>query len=196
MTTLTAGNTRPSSIPATSKGRDTKEALLKAGESVAERGGLAGLSVAAVTTQAGVAKATFYVYFPDREVFVDALHQRFYDQVTAAVSAAVAGLEPGRGALVAAIEAYLDVCLANRAVKALIFEIWAQGNLTATMADRVARLTKLAEPSVRALGMSGRIGTRMIMALASEAALIELEAGRKVPAARSTIRALLHANIR
>ncbi|MBS2553834.1 TetR/AcrR family transcriptional regulator [Catenulispora sp. NL8] len=178
--------------PVTPKGRGTKEGLLKAGEAVAERDGLAGLSVAAVTARAGVAKGTFYLYFPDRDAFVDALHQRFYEQVSDAVGAAAAGLAPGRDLLVAAIEAYLDVCLANRAVKALIFETRAHGSLTGAMQERVTLLANLAEPSVKALGLTPtKISSRLILALTSEAALIELEAGRKVPAARRTIRALL-----
>jgi AcrR family transcriptional regulator len=176
----------------TPKGRSTKESLLKAGEAVAGRDGLGGLSVAAVTAQAGVAKGTFYVYFPDREAFVDALHQRFFDQVGEAVGAAASGLEPGRDLLVAVIEAYLDVCLTNHAVKALILEARAQNSLTAAMAERVADLLKLAEPSLRVLGLTPtQISTRLLMALTSEAALIELEAGCQVPAARATIRALL-----
>lgn len=189
-----ADSARPGSTPVTPKGRGTKESLLKAGEAVAEREGLGGLSVSAVAARAGVAKGTFYVYFPDRDAFVDALHQRFYDQVADRVSTAVAGFEPGRDLLVAAVDAYLDVCLANHGVKALVFEMSARGVMTEAMAERVARLTKLAEPSVRVLGMTpARISTRLIMALASEAALIELEAGHKVPSARSTVRALLNA---
>ena len=78
--------------PVTPKGRRTREALLNAGEIVAERYGLSGLSVAAVAEQAGVAKGTFYLYFSDRESFIDALHQRFYSQVTAAVNQAVTDL--------------------------------------------------------------------------------------------------------
>ncbi|WP_194895452.1 TetR/AcrR family transcriptional regulator [Catenulispora pinisilvae] len=178
--------------PVTPKGRGTKEGLLKAGEAVAERDGLAGLSVAAVTAQAGVAKGTFYLYFPDRNAFVDALHQRFYDQVSDAVGHAAAGLAPGRDLLVAAIEAYLDVCLANHAVKALIFETRAHGNLTGAMQERVTLMATLAEPSLKVLGLTPtKIGSRLVLALTSEAALIEMEAGRKVPAARRTIRALL-----
>lgn len=178
--------------PVTPKGRSTQESLLKAGEAVAEREGLGGLSVAAVAAQAGVAKGTFYVYFPDREAFVDALHQRFYEQAAGAVADAVAGLEPGRDLLVAGIEAYLDACLANRAVKALALESRAQGGTTETMAGRVAELLKLAEPSVRVLGLTpARITTRLIMALTTEAALIEVEAGRKVPSVRRAIRMLL-----
>ena len=179
-------------IPVTPKGRRTREALLGAGEVVAERDGLSGLSVAAVAAQAGAAKGTFYLYFDDRESFIDALHQRFYAQVTEAVSRAVAPLDAGRELLLAAIEAYLDVCLANRAVKALVFETRAQSTLTTTIEDREALFAQLAEPSMRAIGMTpARISARLIVALTSEAALIELEAGRKVPGARRAIRTLL-----
>ncbi len=178
--------------PATAKGRRTRNALLTAGEEVAERDGLSGLSVASVAERAGVAKGTFYLYFSEREAFVDALHQRFYSQVTEAVSAAVVGLPPGRELLLAAIEAYLDVCLANRAVKALVFETRSQSSLTTTMEEREALFATLAQPSMRALGMTpAAVSARLIVALTSEAALIEMEAGARVSGARRSIRVLL-----
>ncbi len=146
----------------------------------------------AVAERAGVAKGTFYLYFHDREAFIDALHQRFYTQVTEAVATAVAGLPPGRELLLAAIDAYLDVCLHNHAVKALVFETRTQATLTTTMEDREALFAQLAEPSMRALGMTpANISARLIVALTSEAALIEMESGRKTSGARKTIRALL-----
>jgi TetR/AcrR family transcriptional repressor of nem operon len=183
---------RADDTPVTPKGRRTREALLTAGEVVAEREGLSGLSVAAVADRAGVAKGTFYLYFDGRKSFIDALHQRFYSQVTQAVSHAIADLPAGRELLLAAIEAYLDVCLANRAVKALVFETRAQSTLTTTMEDREALFAQLAEPSMRAIGMTpARISARLIVALTSEAALIEMEAGRRVPGARRAIRAML-----
>jgi TetR/AcrR family transcriptional regulator, transcriptional repressor for nem operon len=183
---------RSSGAPVTPKGRRTREALLKAGEIVAERDGLSGLSVGAVVDQAGFAKGTFYLYFDDRESFIDALHQRFYSQVTEAVSRAVAELPPGRELLLAAIEAYLDVCLTNRAVKALVFETRAQSTLTTTMEDREALFAKLAQPSMRAIGMTpAHISARLVVALTSEAALIEMEARGKVAGARKSIRTLL-----
>lgn len=186
------GDTR--ATPVTPKGRRTQEALLEAGEIVAERDGLSGLSVAAVAAQAGVAKGTFYVYFHDRESFIDALHQRFYSQVTEAVYRAVAGLSPGRDLLLAAIDAYLDACLKNRAVKALVFETRAQSELTTTMEEREALFAQLAQPSMRAIGMTpAHISARLVVALTAEAALIEMEAGRKVPGARRSIRMLLGA---
>jgi TetR/AcrR family transcriptional repressor of nem operon len=175
--------------PVTPKGRRTREALLDAGELVADRHGLSGLSVSAVVEQAGVAKGTFYVYFADRDVFVDALHQRFYARVTEAVSRAVEGLAPGRELLLAAIEAYLDVCLANHAVKALVFETRARGDLTTTMQQREEMFALLAQPSLKAMGITpAPIAARLVVAMTSEAALIEMEAGRKVPGARTTIR--------
>jgi AcrR family transcriptional regulator len=182
----------PDAAPVTPKGRRTLDALIRAGALVAERDGLSGLSVAAVAREAGVAKATFYVYFQDRESFIDGMHQRFYAHVSEAVTLAVGGLAPGRELLLAAIEAYLDVCLANRAVKALVLETRAQGNLTTTMEQREALFARLAEPSMRAMGLRpARITARLVVALTSEAALIEMEAGRRVAGARAAIRELL-----
>jgi AcrR family transcriptional regulator len=177
--------------PVTPKGRRTREALLDAGELVADRRGLAGLSVTAVVERAGVAKGTFYVYFADREAFVDALHQRFYARVSEEVAAAVEGLEPGERLLLTAIDAYLDVCLANHAVKALVLDSRAQGSLTTTMREREEMFALLAEPSLRAMGVApAPVAARLFVAITSEAALIELEAGRRVPGARRTIRRL------
>ncbi len=180
------------SEPVTPKGRRTRDALIEAGEVVAERDGLAGLSVAAVAREAGVAKGTFYLYFQDRDSFIDGMHQRFYTHVTEAVSQAVADLTPSCDLLLAAIYAYLDVCLAHGAVKALVLETRAQGNLTTTMEQREALFARLAEPSMRAMGMGpAKVTARLVVALTSEAALIEMEAKRRVPGARGAIRELL-----
>lgn len=183
------------SEPVTPKGRRTREALLDAGERIAHSSGLAGLSVAAVVEQAGVAKGTFYVYFPDRDLFIDALHQRFYARVTHAIAQAVEGLAPGRDLLLTAIDAYLDVCLANRAVKALVFETRAQGNLTTTMEQRQEQFAVLAQPSVKAMGLSSpKVAARLFVAMTMEATLIELEAGGRVAGARKTLRMLVDAH--
>jgi AcrR family transcriptional regulator len=177
--------------PVTPKGRRAREALLEAGAAVAEREGLAGLTVAGVTREAGTAKGTFYVYFPDRDAFVDALHQRFYDRVNEAIAEAVRDRPLGIEQILAAIDAYLDVCLANRAVKALVHETRAQQSLTTTMEEREELFARLAEPSWRAAGVpSPRVAARLGVAMTSEAALIELEAGRKVPSARRMVREL------
>src|SRR5688500_6537105 len=123
----------PMTTPVTPKGRRAREALLEAGAEVAERAGVGGLTIAEVARSAGLAKGTFYLYFPDREAFIDALHQRFYARVTEAVLSAVEGMEPGVERVVAANLAYLDVCLENSGAKALVLETRNQPNLTETM---------------------------------------------------------------
>lgn len=168
----------------------TRDVLLDAGVSVAERHGLARLSVNLVVEEAGLAKGTFYVHFADRDAFVDAIHERFYERVSARVAEALDGIEPGAERLRRGMIAYLDACLADRAVKALLTEARAGRD----MASRQATFAALAEPSVRAMGMrDARVTARLFMALTSEAALLELEAGRRVPAARRAIESLLEA---
>ena len=177
--------------PVTPKGRRTHAALLAAGATVVEESGLAGLSVAAVAARAGVAKGTFYVYFSDREAFIDALHQHFYTQVNEAIAAVAADLRPGSELLAAVIDAYLDVCLANRGVKALVLETRAQSELTTTMGEREELFAALARPSFKAIGVaSPAVSARLLVALTSEAALIEMEAGHKVGAARDAVAVL------
>jgi len=172
--------------------RRTHELLLDAGVAVAERDGLAGLSVNRVVAQAGVAKGTFYVHFADREAFVDALHARFHDRVLAAVADATQDTEPGAERLVCAIEAYLDVCLADRAVKALALEARTDAALTASMSARHERFAAAAIPSFKAMGWpDARAAAQLLAAMTSEVAIRELDAGRRVPAARRALRRFL-----
>jgi AcrR family transcriptional regulator len=186
---------RSDEVPVTPKGRGTKHALLDAGEAVAARDGLSGLSVTAVTSQAGVAKGTFYVYFPDRAAFIEALDRRFYDRVREAVLSAVAPLAPGRDLLIAAVEAYLDVCLAHRAVKALILEARVHSERGAAFAELLDQFTALMAPSMEAIGMTPvGVHARLLVALASEVALIELERGSNVGEARAGVQVILRGN--
>ena len=124
---------------ATAVGSRTRNALLDAGVAVAEEHGLAGLSVNRVVAEAGVAKGTFYVHFETREAFVDALHARFHTRVQEAVGEATAGLPPGADRIVRGVEAYLDTCLEDRAVKALALEARSDPDLVASMSARHER---------------------------------------------------------
>lgn len=179
-------------LPPTEHGRRTRDALLDAGVAVAERKGLAGLSVNAVVAEAGLAKGTFYVHFPDRGAFVAALHERFYLGVGEAIGTATAGLEPGAERLLTAIDAYLDACLTSRGVKALLLEARGESRIGALVAERQERLAALAAPNLAAIGRRDvRLSARLVIAAASEAALIELERGRRVPGVRRALRDLV-----
>jgi AcrR family transcriptional regulator len=142
-------------VPA-GEGHSTYELLLDAGVAVAEDDGLAGLSVNRVVERAGVAKGTFYVHFSGREAFIDALHERFHRRVAEAAAAATAGTAPGAERIVLAVEAYLDVCLADRAVKALALEARSDTALTESMSARHDRVAASAVPSFRAMGWPDR----------------------------------------
>jgi AcrR family transcriptional regulator len=182
---------RASAIPTPSTST-TREALLDAGVAVADEHGLAGLSVNRVVAAAGVAKGTFYVHFRDRSAFVDALHERFHDQVRAAVALASADIPPGAERVHRAAEAYLDVCLANRAVKALALEARSDPSLITSMAQRHDRFTESAIPSLRAMGWpDAPASAQLLAAMTAEVALRELEAGRRLPASRRALRRFL-----
>jgi len=168
--------------------------LLDAGVAVAEREGLAGLSVNRVVAAAGVAKGTFYVHFADREAFVDALHARFHERVAQAVAAASEGTTPGAARIVRGVEAYLDVCLADRAIKALALEARTDAALTASMTARHERAAAAAIPSFKAMGWpEANAAAQLLAAMTSEVAIREPEAGRRLPAARRALRRFLGA---
>lgn len=177
---------------ATAVGSRTRETLLKAGISIAERHGLAGLSVNRVVAEAGVAKGTFYVHFDDREEFVDALHARFHAHVQEAVAAATDGMPAGGKRIVRGVEAYLDTCLEDRAVKALALEARSDPDLAASMSARHERFAASAVPSFKAMGWpDATAASHLLAAMTAEIAIRELDAGRRLPTARRSLRRFL-----
>ncbi len=167
----------------------TRELLLDAGVTVAEEQGLAGLSVNRVVAQAGVAKGTFYVHFPDRDAFIDALHERFHDRVRDAAAAATDGVPPGAERIMCGVEAYLDVCLDDRAVKALALEARSDPSLMASMAARHDRFAEASVRSFKAMGWpDANAAAQLLAAMTAEIAIRELDAGRRLPGARRALR--------
>jgi AcrR family transcriptional regulator len=182
MTATAETSPRPSRLAVTPLGLRTRAALLQAGRDVAERDGLADLSVAAVARGAGVAKGTFYVHFEDRDAFVTALRDGSRERIETQVARAVAGLPPGRERLLTGLTAYLDACLANRTVKALIHETRDDDRGRASLASQV-------ELNLRAMGWrDARHAARLVVAMGTEIALTEHENGLKQHGARRWLR--------
>jgi AcrR family transcriptional regulator len=176
----------------TLSGHGTREALLDAGVAVAEQQGLAGLSVNRVVGEAGVAKGTFYVHFLDRASFIDALHERFHSRVQDAVAAATGEVPPGAERILRGAEAYLDVCLANHAVKALALEARSDPSLRESMADRHDRFASQTTPSFKAMGWPDTsAAAQLFAAMTAEIAIRELDAGRRLPGPRRILRRFL-----
>ena len=168
--------------------QQTRANLIETGLVLAEDLGLEGMSVNAVVAAAGVSKGTFFHHFPDRVSYLVALHRRFHDVLFQEVTAVIADLGPGRDRLAAAAGTYLDACLRDRGVKALLLE--ARGHLP--IADEVTRRNRMNVDVVAAdfaaLGSAQpREAARLWVAATAECALIELERGHRVAAARAAL---------
>jgi TetR/AcrR family transcriptional regulator, transcriptional repressor for nem operon len=172
--------------------QQTRTNLIETGLVLAEELGLEGLSVNAVVASAGVSKGTFFHHFPDRVSYLVALHRRFHDALFEEVMTVVAEIEPGKDRLTAIAATYLDGCLRDRGVKALLLE--ARGHLP--IANEVTRRNRMTvdvvAPDFEALHAEHpRASARLWIAATAECALMELELGRRDPAARSALSALV-----
>lgn len=169
----------------------TRDLLLDAGLRVVASSGLARATVDEVTAAAGVAKGTFYVHFSDRSAFLLAMHSRFRDRIRVALSEVDAG-EPGAERLLRGAVAYLEVCLAAPALKALILESRSEPATHAAESARNREFAELAAADFTALGWShAAAAARLFCAMCAEVALAELEAGSRDPEARGALAAFV-----
>src|SRR3954453_3547071 len=101
----------------------------------------------------------------------------------------ISEMTPGKDRLAAVATTYLDGCLRDRGVKALLLE--ARGHLP--IANEVTRGNPMnvdvVAAAFQALGAQHpREAARLWIAATAECALMELELGRRDPAARSALR--------
>jgi TetR/AcrR family transcriptional regulator, transcriptional repressor for nem operon len=166
----------------------TRDALLDTGFALAETTGLDGMSVNAITEAAGVAKGTFFHHFGDRTSYLVALHRRFHDRILEDMQHAVAGLPSGYDRLAAMSLTYLDACLRNRGVRALILEARGLLPIQAEITRRNDAVVAALTSDFVALGWpSPGTAARLWIAANTECALIELDLGRADPQARSAV---------
>ncbi|MEY9874498.1 TetR/AcrR family transcriptional repressor of nem operon [Streptacidiphilus sp. MAP12-33] len=170
----------------------TRESLLDAGLAIAAEHGLSGMSVNRVVAAAGVAKGTFYVHFPDRGAFLNALHGRFHAQVAEAVGAAMDPLPPGRARLRAGMETYLDLCLRHNGVKAMLLEARSDPRLADQVTARTEVFAAQAEADLRAMGWpDAASAARLVVAMSAELSVAETTTGARDAAGRATLWRLL-----
>ena len=168
--------------------QQTRSNLIETGLVLSEQLGLEGLSVNAVVAAARVSKGSFFHHFPDRASYLVAMHRRFHDTLFDEVMAVIGEMPPGRARLAAAARTYLNGCLRDRGVKALLLE--ARGHLP--ISDEVVRRNRMNVDVViadfQALGHAHpRSAARLWIAATAECALIELEVGEADEAARSSL---------
>jgi AcrR family transcriptional regulator len=156
----------------------TREHLVDTGLRLAEHTGLAGLSVNLLVERAGVSKGTFFHHFGDRAGYLMALHVGFHDRLTAEILTAIDGLPPGRRRLLAGAHAYLDGCLRDHGVRALLLDARAEAPIAMAVRERNAQAAELCAADFEAMGRPHPLESAQLWAgMIAEAALIELDAG-------------------
>jgi AcrR family transcriptional regulator len=166
----------------------TRQRIVDAGLRLAEKTGLAGLSVNLIVEEAGVAKGTFFHHFGDRAGFLVALHREFHDRLFTEIAQAVGGMPPSRDRLLTAAAAYLDGCLRHRGIRALLLEARAEPLIAGAIAERNRQASQLITPDFAAMGWAHPAdGAALWNGLVVEAALLELAVGRRRPAVRDAL---------
>ncbi len=166
----------------------TRHILLEAGSELAESRGLAQMTIDAIVGKVGLGKGTFYVHFPDRTAFLVALHAQFHERLLRAILDATAELPPGAERLQRSTISYLNACLHERAVKALLLEARSNAAIMAEVQRRNAEFALLAQADFTALGwFHAETSARLFVVLVAEVALMELEAGHADEAVRHSL---------
>jgi AcrR family transcriptional regulator len=170
----------------------TRESLIAAGLRLAETTGLTGLSVNLIVVEAGVAKGTFFHHFGDRASYVLALHREFHERLATQYGDATKAMTPGRQRLIAGAAAYLDGCLRDRGVRALLLEARAEPAVTDEISQRNATNAALCRPDFEALGRAHPLeNARLWVGMVAEAALIEYHAHAELPVIRAALEEFL-----
>jgi TetR/AcrR family transcriptional repressor of nem operon len=166
----------------------TRAKLIETGLVLAEQLGLEGLSVNAIVAEAGVSKGTFFHHFSDRTTYLVALHRRFHDTLNDEIAAVIEPMAPGRERLAAVATTYLDGCLRDRGVKALLLEARGHRPISDEVMRRNAASVAVVATDFEAIGRPyPRQSARLWVAATAECALMELEFGRADPEARAAL---------
>lgn len=170
----------------------TRERLIDTGLQLAERTPLSELSVNVLVAAADVSKGTFFHHFGDRANYLRALHNHFHERVLEEITDAIGELPPGRERLLLGARTYLDACLRHRGVRAFLLEARAERVIVEAVAARNATNAKLCTADFRAMGWPHPADcARLWIGLVAEAALVELEHGKRRPALRAAVGAFL-----
>ncbi len=170
----------------------TREILIETGLRLAERTSLAGLSINLLVQEAGVAKGTFFHHFGDRSAYLLAMHREFHSRIFAEILDAIDGMDPGAGRLLATSRTYLDACLRDRGVRALLLEARAERKIVDEIRSRNKATAEYFTTDFQAMDVPHPYESALLwVGLVVEAALIELDAGGRQPALRAAIAGFL-----
>lgn len=171
---------------------ETRAKLIDTGLRLAERTGLTGLSVNVLVDEAGVSKGSFFHHFGDRASYLLAVHREFHDRIADQIDREVDGMTPGRERLLAGARVYLDVCLRQRGIRALLLEARAEPAVAQEITRRNAEFAGTCEADFTALGRRHPLESAQLwIAMTAEAALIELGKRSRATAVRGALEEFL-----
>jgi len=166
----------------------TREILIETGLRLAETTSLAELSINLLVEEAGVAKGSFFHHFGERSAYLLALHREFHDRIFAELLDAVDGMVAGAERLLTASHTYLDACIRDRGVRALLLEARAERKIVDEIRARNKATAEFFKADFQAMDVPYPYESALLwIGLVVEAALIELDAGVRQPAIRAAI---------
>jgi len=114
---------------------DLRDALVQAAQKILETNGLAALSLRGVARCAGVSPAAPYHHFPDKQALLDAVAERGFDALTAAMTTRMDKVSGGAARLDASGIGYVAFAVANPALFGLMFSTVGQSPAAGTPLD-------------------------------------------------------------
>jgi len=166
----------------------TRAKLIESGLRLAERTGLGGLSVNLLVEEAGLSKGSFFHHFGDRNGYLLALHREFHDRIAERINAAIDGMQPGRERLIAGARVYLDACLEQRGIRALLLEARAEPAVAEEITRRNADFAQRCRADFKSLRHRHPLASAHLwVAMSAEAALLELRQGSRGRTVRAAL---------
>jgi AcrR family transcriptional regulator len=170
----------------------TRTRLIESGLRLAERTGLTGLSVNLLVEEAGVSKGSFFHHFGDRASYLLALHREFHDRIAEQIDRAIGDIPPGVERLMTGARVYLDTCLQQRGIRALLLEARAEPAVAQEISRRNAGFASKCEADFDALGRRHPLQSAQLwIAMTAETALIELANGAALKSVRAALEEFL-----
>jgi AcrR family transcriptional regulator len=112
-----------------------RDALIAAAQDILEADGLAALSLRAVARRAGVSPAAPYHHFPDKQALLDAVAERGFDALTAAMTTRMDKVSGAAARLDASGIGYVAFAVENPALCGLMFSAVGQNPSAGTALD-------------------------------------------------------------
>jgi TetR/AcrR family transcriptional regulator, transcriptional repressor for nem operon len=173
------------------KQHPTRQEIFEAALVLAGEGGLSTMSVEAVTREAGHAKGTFYVHFDDRTELLVALHDCFHDEVFQDVRSSSSGMPAGPDRARTRIVAFLDACRRQPGVRAMLRDARAVPEIADLVQKRNAEAAAELVADLTGSTPWPKETAFLLVVAVGDAAVQELDAGRRLPRLRSALLAMV-----